>query len=236
MSGDNFKPLCFRAYSYGVDEPILFNIGGKLKNLVSTDEEAFAVMTSENLAREDVNPVDEAIHTKRLMEMNDNDFSRVSDILNRSRDWVQSRLEVADMSPDLQAALRGEKIKLGVALALNQISDETDRSAVLQMAISQGASVVVAQYWLAQWKAGLFGHATTTALPDPNAPEHERKVITLRCALEGKDYPAEDMRTVLVFKENLGYIDAMREHLFSEKAHPALDTHADLVSAGGEGR
>lgn len=179
------------------------------------DDAAFAIMTSENLAREDVNPVDEAVHTKRLMEMYNGDIDKVKQILNRGVSWIESRLAIAEMSEDLKEALRTEKIKLGVALAVAQITDETDRSAVLSMAISQGASVVVAQYWLAQWRAGLFGHATTQELPDPNAPGMTRHVVMLRDALDGKEYPAGEFMSVLIVKSNVGYIDALREHLQS---------------------
>jgi len=40
-----------------------------------TDDEALAIMTSENLARVDVNPVDEAKHVSRLMQMYDGDMN-----------------------------------------------------------------------------------------------------------------------------------------------------------------
>lgn len=196
-----------------------------------TDTEAFAVMTSENLVREDVNPVDEAVHTKRLMEMNNGDIKRVCDIVNRGKDWVESRLAVAEMTEELKDALRTEKIKLGVALALSEITDETDLAGCLQMAISQGASVVVARYWVAQWHAGLFGHATENMLPDPDAPGFQRKVVMLRCSLDGKDYPATEFNSILVYRGNLGYVDALREHIISEqsKSTPAPEEETETT-------
>ena len=180
-----------------------------------TDDEAFAIMTSENLARTDVHPVDEATHTKRLWEMWKGDVAKVCDIVNRSRDWVESRLVIADMPEDLKQELRTGKIKLGVALALAEITDDLDRVACLKMAVSQGASVVVAQYWLAQWRAGLFGHATENIVPDSNAPNGGRRVVMLRCSVDGKEHPAEDCTSLLVARKNVGYIEALREHLDS---------------------
>lgn len=199
-----------------------------------TDDEAFAIMTSENLARVDVNPVDEAAHTKRLMEMHSGDMPKVMEILNRGRDWVFNRLAIADMPDDLKDALRQEKIKLGVALALAEITDDVDRSACLSMAMAQGASVVVAQYWLAQWKAGLFGHATAYSVPDPNAPEGERKVVMLRCAVDGKEYPAHEFVSVLVCRNNVGFIEALRTHLNVPVSESEFAGGVDAVEPGEE--
>lgn len=180
-----------------------------------TDDEAFAIMTSENLARTDVHPVDEATHVKRLLEMSKGDLTKVCAIVNRGREWVESRLTIADMPKDLKEALRTGKIKIGVALALAEITDELDQRGCLGMAISQGASVVVAQYWVAQWRAGLFGHATETTVPDSSLPNGGRRVVMLRCSIDGKEHPADQCTSLIVARENVVYIAAMREHLGS---------------------
>jgi len=177
------------------------------------DEAAFAVMTSENLAREDVNPVDEASHTKRLYDKAGGDLSKTMSVLNRSREWVTSRLVIAVMSDDLKDALRTAKIKIGVAVALAGITNDADRATCLGMAISQGASTVVAQYWLAQWRAGLFGTGAMTDAAGNPIPLAPPPTVMLRCSIDGKEYPASDMRSVLIYKDNIGYITAMREHL-----------------------
>lgn len=199
-----------------------------------TDDEAFAIMTSENLKRENVNPVDEAIHTERLMRMHNGDVQKVSDIVNRGRDWVESRMQIAQMPDELKDALRTERIKLGVALAISQITDEVDRRACLDMAVSQGASVVIAQYWLAQWKAGLFGHALERTLPDSNAPGGQRTVVMLRCSIDGKEYPATEFVSMLVRRDNLGYVEALRSHLNSPPVATDFSAAEDLVVSGSE--
>lgn len=182
-----------------------------------TDDEAFAVMTSENLARTDVHPVDEATHVTKLMQMKNDDIEAVAQITKRSHSWIESRLNVGKMDEALKDALRTNKIKLGVALILQRITDDTDRSAVLQMAIAQGATVVTANYWLAQWEAGIFGHATANANPDPNAPAHERTIVMLRCTIDEELHPASEFVSVLVHNSNIGFIDAIRAELKKHK-------------------
>lgn len=198
------------------------------------DDEAFAVMTSENLAREDVNPVDEATHTARLMEHCGGDMSKVMGMLNRGREWVVSRLAVAEMPDDLKSHLRDGKIKLGVALALNEITDDQDRDTCLQMAVSQGASLVVAQYWVAQWKAGIFGNAARAAGAGVDVPNAPSPVVMLRDALDEQDYPASDMVTVLISRKNSIYIEGLREHLRQERQRSESSPVLSENVGGGE--
>lgn len=185
-----------------------------------TDDEALSVMTSENLARTDVHPVDEASHVTRLMEMKNGDIDAVMALTKRSREWVNSRLAVGQMDDEMKDSLRANKIKLGVALIIQKITDPIDRSAVLQMAIAQGATVVTANYWLAQWQAGLFGHATAYSNANMDVPEHERRIVMLRCAIDGKEHPASEMISVLVHGPNASYIDAIREELEKHNISP----------------
>ena len=189
---------------------------------VLTDDEAFAVMTSENLARVDVNPVDEAIHVSRLMEKHENDANAVAEIVNRSKEWVHTRVVIAKMQDDVREALRAGKVKLGVALALTEITNDVDRLACVDMAIAQGASVMMAQYWVQQWKLGLFGAGTAQNAPDPNMPDVQRTVVMLTCALDGIKHPATEMTSVLVWRENVGYLEALRVHLEKERAETGL--------------
>ena len=196
------------------------------------DDEAFAVMTSENLAREDVNPVDEAIHTTRLLQLYNGDMEKLRHTLNRGDAWIQSRLTIGQMSDELKEALRADKIKIGGALALNKITNDIDQHAVLTMAISQGASVVMANYWIAQWEAGLFGHASTNTVPDSNLPEGQRNVVMLRDALDGNEYPAEDFVTIMLSRKNLPFIDGLRAHLRGELPEPGAEG-GDKVEQSG---
>lgn len=196
-----------------------------------TDDEALSIMTSENLKREDVNPVDESSHVARLLTLHNNDVGKVADIVNRGRDWVESRAAIALMPEDIKAELRAERIKIGVALALAQIDNDLDRQAVLGMAISQGASVVMAQYFLAQWKAGLWSHASSQTMPDANLPEGERHVVMLRDGLDGKEYPATDFVTVLVYRDNLTYVEAMREYIRTAPSETTTAAAPDALVA-----
>lgn len=177
------------------------------------DNEAFAVMTSENNKREDVPLLDQVAHAARAVAHCGGDVDAAAKLLGESKYWVETRLAVAEMPERLKDALRDDKIKLGVAFALHKITDDTDQQGCLDLCISQGASVVIANYYAAQWAAGLFGHATSKVSPDAPGEEPGRTVVMLRDAIDGQDYPASEMRTVLTHAKNLVYVDGLREHL-----------------------
>lgn len=200
-----------------------------------TDAEAFAVMTSENLVREDVNPVDEAIHVGRLMEMFGGEIGKVSEIMRKSTSWVSDRILIAQMPDDLKMPLREGKLKLGVALALHEIKNDIDRGTCLQTALVHGSSVLMAQYYAAQWRAGLFGVGRANSEPDSELPQGERREVLLRCAVDDKEYPATEFVTFLVHRPNAKYIVAMREHLKNESAATALSGGGNPEKAGEDG-
>lgn len=176
-----------------------------------SDAEAFAVMTSENLKREDVNPVDEATHAARAVAYCNGDVGAAAEMCGESKYWVETRLQIASMSDDMKAALRAAKIGLGVAMALNKCENATDRSAMLTMAINQGVTAAMAEYWVASHKAGMWGSATTQSVPDTNLPQGERQVITLVCNVDGKPHPVEECVSIAVWRENVPHIVALRE-------------------------
>lgn len=195
-----------------------------------SDDEAFSIMTSENLKRENVNPVDEAQHTQRLMELHNGDVGKVAEIVGRGKDWVENRLIVARMPDVLKRALRSKLLTLGAALALSDITNENDLNACVEMAIVQGASVTMVNYWVAQWKAGLFGSALMEKMADPEAPGGVRQEVMLRCAIDGKQYPAREFSSVLIHNSNVGYIEALRVHLESQASVATPGPVADVVA------
>jgi len=203
------------------------------------DEQVFSIMTSENLKREEVNYVDEAIHVSRLMNMHNEDIAKVADIVGRSKDWVETRMLVFRMPDTMKAALREKKIKLGVATALMEITDDFDRQTCLEMAISQGASAVIAQYWVAQWKAGLFGRNTGNMELDEDVPEGERAKVQLRCSIDGELHDAREFTTFLVWNNNAGYVEAMAQHMKDERAKntlsPSLEEEVSAVESSSDG-
>ena len=176
-----------------------------------SDDQALAVMTSENLARVDVNPVDEAKHVARLMQSNNDDVKKVAHLVSRGEKWVMDRLAIGSMPDYMQDFLAKKEIKIGVALILNQITDENIRRMWTLQAVRDGVNVAMAEYWLADFKR--------QSLPGGNLSQTNGEQINLtppsaimfRCAIDGKEYDTRMIKSVMIYEGNLSIFNAFVE-------------------------
>lgn len=168
-----------------------------------TDEQALAIMTSENLARVDVNPVDEARHVGRLLAQYDGDTKRVAGIVGRSVKWVEDRILVASMPDYMQEFLSKGQIKLGVALALLQIETDDTRYAWTLQAVRDGVSVGQAEYWLHGWRISQLPGATPSETPPDGYTPDAPRVVMFRCALTGNEHDCRQFQSVMLHETSI---------------------------------
>jgi len=185
---------------------------------VLTDEEAFAIMTSENLAREDVNPVDEAKHVVRLLAVKDGDIDEVSHIVNRGRQWVEDRIEIASMPGYLQEHLRNGTIKLGVAIILNQIKHDELRSEWVSLAVRDGTSIAQAKYWLSDYQRQLLPGGRLHGETQGDTIYRPPEAIMFKCSIDGQEYDTRMLKSITIYEGNMKYFSAFVEAFRSDPA------------------
>ena len=173
-----------------------------------TDKETFAIMTAENLERADVDPVDEAEHLARHIEMTGDSPADVAKSIRRSIQYVETRLAVGQMPDYMKDYLKRGELKLGAALALVQITDDTQRRVWVDLAVRDGISVAQAEYWLHGWKVNQIPGATPQETPPggfvPDAP----RPVEFECAIDGKKYDARLCKTVIIYEGNFPIFSA----------------------------
>jgi len=124
---------------------------------------------AENADREDVNPVDEAFWFAQLIDAGVADTDELAQLLQRTRDYVEIRLNLLRGDPAVREALKAEQIGLGVAKLLNAYESDSDRLVLLEAARAGGASARLVAEWIADRKKiarALAGLPTV----DPAAP------------------------------------------------------------------
>ena len=112
------------------------------------DSATFAVRAVENLFREDIDPVDEALFIAEYMEKENLEEKQIAQKINRSLGYVQDRLAILKMPDYLIEHLKHRKIKLGHALALMKIDDDTTRHVWVELAVRDGVSVKQVEWWV----------------------------------------------------------------------------------------
>jgi ParB family transcriptional regulator, chromosome partitioning protein len=94
-----------------------------------TDEVALALALIENIQRENLNPVEEALALKRLIEEFELTQQQVADAVGRSRAQVANLLRLLALDPEVQTLLERGDLDMGHARALLALSGAKQRRA-----------------------------------------------------------------------------------------------------------
>lgn len=92
-----------------------------------TKEEAFDAMITENLQRQDVDPVEEAIAFSLLLE-NGNALEDIAIRFGKSMRFIQDRVKLKGLIPELVEALRNELIPISGAMMLAKLDAESQKN------------------------------------------------------------------------------------------------------------
>lgn len=131
-----------------------------------SDQSTFEIMAHENLHREDVDPVDEALFIGKVIGDDESKIPDVAKSLNRSIQWIEDRLDILTYPDYMLPPLKAGILKLGVAKFLAQILDDTYRKIYVEQAINQGMGVRQAEYLAQQYKMGVL-------IPLDQVPDNE---------------------------------------------------------------
>ena len=168
-----------------------------------TDEQVFAVMTAENLSREDVPLLDECRHYKNAMERFKKSVGEIAAAARRSESYIRARLAIADMPEYLQNYLQEGKIKLGSALALLEVADEATRRLWVEMAVRDGVSNSQVEFWVQGWRLQQLPAGTAPAGPPAGYAAAAPEGVMFECAIDGKKYDARVCKPLIIFEGNL---------------------------------
>lgn len=168
---------------------------------VLSDDQVFNIMSAENLAREDVNPLDQAIHIQRLVGGDIQKISEVAKRLHYSEQWVKERLAILDYPEEIRLAVGAGAISLGVAAQLARVASEFWRQQYLTQAITQGMSVLQARYFADQSAMGLTPDPSDLPPPDDSPEAQEKRLMRMECVRCGSMAVEPNLHVVWVHKE-----------------------------------
>jgi ParB family chromosome partitioning protein len=106
----------------------------------ASDLVAFALALVENLHREDLNPIDQALAARELVASFSMTHQEVADMIGRSRASVTNLLRLLELPHEVQTMLADGKLDLGHARALLALPDAA-RLAAAEQAVTRGMSV-----------------------------------------------------------------------------------------------
>jgi ParB family chromosome partitioning protein len=104
------------------------------------DEAAIAMSLIENIQREDLNPIEEAVALQRLQQEFELTQQEVATAVGKSRSTVTNLLRLMTLQEDVRRMLEHGDLEMGHARALLGL-DATDQSQAARTVVSRGLSV-----------------------------------------------------------------------------------------------
>ncbi|HEY5717760.1 MAG TPA: ParB/RepB/Spo0J family partition protein [Motiliproteus sp.] len=104
------------------------------------DEAAIAMALIENIQREDLNPIEEAMALQRLMDEFDLTQQKVAEAVGKSRTTVTNLLRLIKLTPEVKRMLEYGDLEMGHARALLSLDNERQLLAAKEV-VAKGLSV-----------------------------------------------------------------------------------------------
>jgi len=125
-----------------------------IKAIVKTmsDQDTVIARASENLARVDLTPMEEATIYADLVNVHEMSLEQIGQKMGKKPGTIKRRMDLLKMPPALQKAVHQGLISMSAAEELWPINDETDLDYYLLFAVENGCTKQVARQWCKQWK------------------------------------------------------------------------------------
>lgn len=149
-----------------------------------TTTEKLEIALVENVQREDLSPIEEALAYRRLMEMANLSQEQIALKVGKDRTTVANALRLLKLPDDARDALSRGSISAGHARALLALVNPSDQKVLLRRIVEHGISVREAEAMAGSLNKGKKGAGKTTsgtressARREPELREIEQKLI-----------------------------------------------------------
>jgi len=174
---------------------------------------------SENLQREDLNPLEEARAVAAFHERG-KPLAEICRLFRRSPGWVQTRLDLLHFPPDVQAAIASGTLTLAVARELATIDHDTYRGQLVAEAQRVGATSRTAEVWTAHYRADRERIVANVLTVEDVLARRDAWKIYVPCELCGEDWEYSQTRSLRACAPCLAAVAALVEQAAQQAAEP----------------
>ena len=143
----------------------------------ATDQKAFELALAENIQREDLNPIEEALAIKDLIQTYNFSNDDILKITGKQRSSIANIVRILDLPPSIRRLIAENKLSRGHGIALLSFLDETTMIKVADQIIKKELSVRQVESLARSYKN-----------PDKKSPQSENDIYlsSLSRTLEDK--------------------------------------------------
>jgi len=178
------------------------------------DSDAVVLALIENIQREDLNPVEEALALQRLVEDFNLTQQQVADTVGKSRSAVANLLRLLGLSPEVRRLLEHGDIEMGHARALLPLEQEKQIQAASQV-VTRSLSVRETERLVKTLQTSDVNQKAATQLPDFNA-EAEKISQTINAAVKIQPSSKGKGKVVIEYR-NPEHLELLISELFTKK-------------------
>lgn len=211
LSDGNFEIIAGERRWRAAQRAGLKEIPAVVKN--ASETERFELALIENIQREDLNPIEQALGYKRLQEEFGMTQEKIASVIGKDRAVIANTLRLLNLSDAMQDALQSGKISAGHGRALAAIDDDAARDALFQRILVESLPVRTVEQAVREHKNK----------PARQAPEGEKKSAEIR-AIE------EDLQRVLARKVEFQIANAQAQKGWLRLEFYSLEDLEHLIS------
>ena len=164
----------------------------------SDDRESLVLALVENVAREDLSPIEEARAYAVLMDEFALSLGEVAERVGRSKPTVSNRVRLLELPEDVLGLVERGLLTEGHARAILSVPDHDDRRALARKVVAQGLSVRATER-AARW-SGAQTKPRKAGRIDPTLAERAQKALE---ALTGATVKVTDTRIDIPFADEV---------------------------------
>jgi len=116
------------------------------------EEEIYEIALIENIQRENLNPIEEALGFKTLCERWNYTHAQISEKLGKSRVYITNSMRLLNLTMEEREKISEGKISKGHAMAILQLENPEDRTELISMIEEKGLSVREVENIARNWK------------------------------------------------------------------------------------
>lgn len=175
------------------------------------DEAAIAMSLIENIQRENLNPIEEAMALKRLQDEFELTQQQVADAVGKSRATVTNLIRLIGLSIDVRRMLEHGDLEMGHARALLSLPD-IQQSEAARTVVGKGLSVRQTESLVRRLIAGA-GSRATSKVQDPDIKNLEENLADKLGAKVMIQHTAKGKGKLVLKYNSLDELDGILSHI-----------------------
>jgi len=181
------------------------------------DETAVAMSLIENIQRENLNPLEEAVALSRLITEFELTHQQAAEAVGRSRVAVSNLLRLLELPDEVKTLVEQRQLEMGHARALLALTNRRQLTEVAGLVAKKGVSVreteALVRRLLARAKAGESGVTTRSRSKDPDIQRLENDLADKLGAMVELQHRSGGKGKLVISYHSLDELDGILAHI-----------------------